>query len=126
MVPDGFGGRCHTLAAGLMVIADVYGAPISRRVYKEGQLHARAEKIIVDGKGKLFDPEVADAFLALKDVFQHIAAWFADSNSELQKKAHWLNKDYASVALKGILIHSTASFPPRYASPASKTTKSCY
>lgn len=85
--PEGLVGDAIPIAARLMAIADVYDALISRRVYKEGMAHAQAAKIIVDGKGKHFDPDVVDAFLALEDVFQEVAARFADSDLELQKKA---------------------------------------
>jgi putative two-component system response regulator len=49
--------------------------------------HERAVDIIVEGRGQHFDPAVVDAFLALGDEFQAVAARFADSVEELEKKA---------------------------------------
>jgi putative two-component system response regulator len=73
-----------------MALADVYDALISRRVYKEGMPHDQAAAIIREGRGSHFDPDVVDAFLAVQDQFQAIAARFADSDSELQQKAESL------------------------------------
>jgi putative two-component system response regulator len=88
--PDGIGGDDIPIAARLMAVADVYDALISRRVYKEGMPHAQAVGIIVEGKGLHFDPDVVDAFLALQDEFQAIAARFADSDRDMAEKARQL------------------------------------
>jgi putative two-component system response regulator len=64
---------------------------ISRRVYKDGMSHAQACQIIVNGRGAHFDPDVVDAFVALGDEFQGIAARFADADIELQKKSDFQN-----------------------------------
>jgi putative two-component system response regulator len=61
-----------------MAIADVYDALISSRVYKAPMTHEEAVKIIRAGKGSHFDPDVVDAFLALQEEFQGIAARYAD------------------------------------------------
>jgi putative two-component system response regulator len=70
-----------------MALADVYDALISRRVYKDGMGHEKAKAVLVAGRGKHFDPDVVDAFLALEDEFQAIAARYADDEEALQKKA---------------------------------------
>jgi putative two-component system response regulator len=88
--PDGIGGDDIPIAARLMAVADVYDALISRRVYKEGMPHAQAVGIIAEGKGLHFDPDVVDAFLALQDEFQAIAARFADSDRDMAEKARQL------------------------------------
>ncbi|MDO8319608.1 HD-GYP domain-containing protein [Rhodoferax sp.] len=85
--PQGLVGEAIPIPARLMALADVYDALISRRVYKLGMGHAQASAIIVDGRGKHFDPDVVDAFLVLADEFQAIAERYADSDEELQKKA---------------------------------------
>jgi putative two-component system response regulator len=61
-----------------MAVADVYDALISRRIYKEGFSDERATGIIVEGRGKHFDPDVVDAFLAIKTEFQEIALRYSD------------------------------------------------
>ncbi len=79
--PEGLAGDAIPISARLMALADVYDALISPRVYKAGMSHARAAQIITEGRGKHFDPDVVDAFLALSDTFEDIAARFADADS---------------------------------------------
>ncbi|MDD2881838.1 MAG: two-component system response regulator [Rhodoferax sp.] len=89
--PQGLAGDAIPIPARLMAIADVYDALISKRVYKPGMSHEQATDIIVQGRGKHFDPDVVDAFLTLGAEFQDIASRFADSDSELQTKAAFLD-----------------------------------
>jgi putative two-component system response regulator len=90
--PQGLLGDAIPISARLMALVDVYDALISKRVYKLGMSHAQATGIIVDGRGRHFDPDVVDAFLALDVEFQAIAIRFADVDSDLQKKANYLEK----------------------------------
>jgi putative two-component system response regulator len=76
--PQGLAGEAIPVSARLMALADVYDALISRRVYKPAFSHEQARDIISAGRGTHFDPDVVDAFLALQDEFQAIAARFAD------------------------------------------------
>jgi putative two-component system response regulator len=78
--PEGQRGDDIPISARLMAVADVYDALISRRVYKEGMSHEAATKIIVEGRGQHFDPDIVDAFLAIQDEFRAIAARFADDD----------------------------------------------
>jgi len=88
--PAGLAGEAIPVSARLMALADVYDAIISRRVYKEGMSHASAVHIITQGRGQHFDPDIVDAFLAILDEFQDIAARYADSDADLQKKQDYL------------------------------------
>ena len=88
--PLGLAGDNIPISARLMAVADVYDALISRRVYKEGMTHEQAVQLIIEGRGKHFDPDITDAFLALQDDFIAIAAKFWDSDSDLAKKAEYL------------------------------------
>jgi len=81
--PEGLAGETIPLPARLMAVADVYDALISRRVYKQAMPHAQAVKIIAEGRGTHFDPDIADAFAALQDEFQTIAVRFADQDVHL-------------------------------------------
>ena len=81
--PEGLAGETIPLSARLMAVADVYDALISRRVYKQAMPHTQAAQIIADGRGTHFDPDIADAFRALQDEFQTIAARFADQDEHL-------------------------------------------
>jgi len=49
--------------------------------------HDQAVAIIVEGRDRHFDPEVADAFLALQEPFQETAQRFLDSDDELMAAA---------------------------------------
>jgi putative two-component system response regulator len=88
--PQGLVGEAIPIAARLMALADVYDALICRRVYKAGMSHAQATRIIVEGRGSHFDPDVVDAFLALSEEFQNIARTFADSDKDLEEKARYI------------------------------------
>jgi len=57
----------------IMAIADVYDALISDRPYKKAFTHEEAVKIIVDGKGRHFDPVLVDLFTEVSDEFQKIS-----------------------------------------------------
>jgi putative two-component system response regulator len=76
--PQGLAGEAIPLSARLMAIADVYDALITKRIYKEAMPHTEAAEIILKGRGSHFDPDVADAFLAVQDKFQDIAREFAE------------------------------------------------
>jgi len=88
--PQGLVGDAIPISARLMALADVYDALVCRRVYKDGMTHAKAAKIIIEGRGKHFDPDVVDAFLAQSAEFQFIASSIADTDEELQKKADFM------------------------------------
>jgi len=85
--PEGKAGDDIPISARLMAVADVYDALISRRVYKSGMSHEEAVRIITEGHGKHFDPDICDAFLACSDQFQVVAARFADSDHDMAQKA---------------------------------------
>lgn len=80
--PQGLAGEAIPISARLMALADVYDAVISRRVYKDAMPHERAVEIIAAGRGCHFDPDVADAFLAIEDEFRAIARRFSDADRE--------------------------------------------
>lgn len=76
--PDGLRGENIPLAARLMAVADVYDALISRRVYRPAFTHETAVELIRQGRGEHFDPDIADAMLAIEEQFRAIAAEFPD------------------------------------------------
>ena len=76
--PAGAAGDAIPVSARLMALADVFDALMSRRVYKPPMTLDEAPKIILEGRGKHFDPAVVDAFVACRDQFAEIAARFAD------------------------------------------------
>ena len=98
--PQGRKGDAIPVAARLMAVADVYDALISRRVYKEPMHHDAAVKIIQQGQGVHFDPDMVEAFLAIQDEFQAIAQRYADSDVDLKKKADYLREAIGDPALR--------------------------
>ncbi|PQA77894.1 two-component system response regulator [Rhodoferax sp. TS-BS-61-7] len=89
--PEGLSGNAIPISARLMALADVYDALISRRVYKEGMSHAQAVDIIVQGRASHFDPDIVDGFLEIQEEFRAIAQRYADSDTDLEKKAQYLS-----------------------------------
>ena len=77
--PEGLAGTDIPLSARLMALADVYDALISKRIYKPPMSHEQAVAIILDERGRQFDPDVVDAFAARSDEFKTIAADFSDT-----------------------------------------------
>jgi putative two-component system response regulator len=63
--PFGLAGDAIPLCGRIMAIADVYDALVEDRVYRKKLSHAEAFVIVVDGKGKNFDPAVVEAFEAI-------------------------------------------------------------
>lgn len=61
-----------------MALADVYDALITKRVYKPAFSHETSRDIILEGKGKHFDPDIVDAFVAIEHRFLEIAERFRD------------------------------------------------
>lgn len=76
--PKGLVGSAIPLSARLMAVADVFDELISRRPYQKPVSIEQAIAVISEGKGTYFDPEVVDAFIAIKDEIQHISAMWAD------------------------------------------------
>lgn len=76
--PLGLVGDAIPLAARIMAIADVYDALISKRVYKAAMPHTKAVALILDGRGKHFDPDICDFFIAIQEQFAEIAQRFSD------------------------------------------------
>jgi len=76
--PEGLAGEAIPLPARLMALADVFDALISKRAYKPAFPLDRATAIITEGRGRHFDPDVVDAYLAHLDEFAAIAARYAD------------------------------------------------
>lgn len=93
--PEGLSGDDIPISARLMAVADVYDALISRRVYKAPMPHEKAVDIIKEGKGTHFDPDMVDAFLELEKEFKRIAATYADSDKDIDKKVEYLEKAMA-------------------------------
>ena len=62
--PDALAGDDIPVSARLMAVADVFDALISVRGYKTAMSFTAARDIIAAGRGKHFDPDMVDAFIA--------------------------------------------------------------
>ncbi|WP_230874633.1 response regulator [Methylomonas sp. LL1] len=67
--PDGQKNDAIPIPARLMAVADVFDALVSPRVYKAPMSIEQARGIIAGERGRHFDPDVVDAFLACLDDF---------------------------------------------------------
>ena len=76
--PEGLSGDDIPVSARLVAVADVYDALICRRVYREALPPEKVFKIILEGKGTHFDPDIVDAFVAVQDEFVSIAEQYVD------------------------------------------------
>ena len=70
--PYGIKGEDIPLAARIMAIADVYDALSTKRSYKPAFDKEKCEKIIIEEKGAMFDPDLVDAFVNIKDKFYEV------------------------------------------------------
>jgi len=70
--PDGLAGKDIPLCARIMAISDVYDALRSIRPYKPAFDHEKSCRIIGEGRGRHFDPDLIDAFMALHEQFARI------------------------------------------------------
>lgn len=76
--PDTLAGDAIPISARIMAVADVFDALISSRVYKEPMSYKEARDIIAEGRGRHFDPDIVDAFLANFGAFCDIAQRYRD------------------------------------------------
>ncbi len=83
--PLGLAGDAIPVAGRLMAVADVFDALISRRVYKAPMPLSEVERIMREGRGRHFDPDMIDALFACWDTFVGIARRLADPEEPVQQ-----------------------------------------
>jgi putative two-component system response regulator len=67
--PEGLAGDAIPISARIMALADVFDALITQRVYKRAFTLEQALRIIHEGRGTHFDPDVVNAFFARQEEF---------------------------------------------------------
>ncbi len=78
-----FNARC-------VAIADVFDALVSSRSYKRAWTPEEAKRQIISQKGRQFDPELVDIFVAHYDEFLEVFKKYPDAQEELVMTAqHW-------------------------------------
>jgi putative two-component system response regulator len=80
--PMGLKGKNIPLEGRLMAVADVYDALIAIRPYKKAFSHEETCKIIEDGSGTHFDPQLTEIFRNVRDEFESVSAAH-NSNPEM-------------------------------------------
>jgi putative two-component system response regulator len=65
-----------------MALTDVYDALTTKRCYKDIFSHEESKQILLDGRGRHFDPKVVDAFLRLEASFVEIKNKFKDKHND--------------------------------------------
>ena len=76
--PEGLSGEAIPLCGRIMALADVYDALTSRRVYKSAFSHEVVKSMILDERGRHFDPRIVDAFIAMESQFLQIKDRFCE------------------------------------------------
>jgi len=71
--PRGLKGTDIPLQGRIMAIADVYDALVSERSYKKAFTHEKAIEIILENKGKQFDPNIVDVFYDVNSLFLKVS-----------------------------------------------------
>jgi putative nucleotidyltransferase with HDIG domain len=65
--PDGLCGETIPIGARVLAIVDCYDALTSDRPYRRSLPHERAVAMIVERRGTMYEPGIADAFLRIVD-----------------------------------------------------------
>lgn len=76
--PEGLKGEEIPLSARILAIADVFDALVSERQYKKGMPLEEAFAIMEYERGKSFEPELLDVFLAAEDELRQLMAEYAN------------------------------------------------
>jgi two-component system, cell cycle response regulator len=77
--PRGMTAQNIPLSARIAAVADVYDAITTDRVYRDALSHEQAVRIIREGAGEHFDPDIVRAFLARESQFARTAVELADA-----------------------------------------------
>jgi putative two-component system response regulator len=69
----------------ITILADVFDALSSKRVYKEAMEEAEVLRILQEGRGSYFDPAILDVFLANLDAVRTIQDRYKDQEEDFDK-----------------------------------------
>jgi len=70
--PEQLKGSNIPLQARMMALVDVYEALVSERPYKKAFSHKEAMRIISEGRGTHFDPDLMDLFVSLSEELEEV------------------------------------------------------
>ncbi len=80
--PKGLAGNAIPIEGRIVAVADVFDALSSARPYKDAFPIERCLQILIDGRGKHFDPRVLDAFLERQDEAIRIRGEYTDLSGD--------------------------------------------
>ncbi len=81
--PHGLTETAIPLAGRILALGDVYDALTSKRCYKEAFSHEKSRAIILEERGRHFDPFVVDAFVHAEPEFIRIREAFQDNEKKI-------------------------------------------
>lgn len=96
--PTGLAGTDIPLSARIVAVADVFDALMSKRVYKPAMPFDEVERIIEEGRGEHFDPQVVDAFHAVSAELLEIRSRLQDIEDVQSLTPHRENVDAVAAA----------------------------
>jgi putative nucleotidyltransferase with HDIG domain len=90
--PDGLQGEDIPIGARVLAIADGYDALTSDRPYRRELSHEAAIDLIQQGRGTMYDPIIADAFLRIAQGVRAAAAREPAGRSPARALGPWLRR----------------------------------
>jgi two-component system response regulator RpfG len=86
--PQGLKGELIPLEARIVAVADVFDALCSVRPYKDAWRPEHALEYLSDQRGRHFDPDCVDAFMANLDAVEQIVESLADESRDNETDRH--------------------------------------
>jgi HD-GYP domain-containing protein (c-di-GMP phosphodiesterase class II) len=83
--PRGLKGEKIPLEGRITILADVFDALSSKRVYKEAMPEAEVLRILTEGRGTHFDPAILDVFLGGMEEVRNIKDRYTDREEDFDK-----------------------------------------
>jgi putative two-component system response regulator len=83
--PRGLKGGKIPLEGRITILADVFDALSSKRVYKEAMPEAEVLRILTEGRGTHFDPAILDVFLGGMEEVRNIKDRYTDREEDFDK-----------------------------------------
>ncbi|MDD4856563.1 MAG: response regulator [Candidatus Krumholzibacteria bacterium] len=80
--PHALAGEDIPLCARIVSLADVYDALTSKRPYKKAYPHEAAREIMIEKRGRHFDPDIVDAFIEAEAAFAEVSKRLAATDSQ--------------------------------------------
>jgi putative two-component system response regulator len=100
--PYGLKGRKIPLVGRITAIADVFDALTSDRPYKKAFSIEKSNQIILQERGKHFDPDVVDAFFEVQDAILQIKESYQEDQESLLLYMSRISGDYSVPAQRQI------------------------